>query len=311
VQDLIVTSSLNGLLHGMLLFLLAAGLTLIYRLSGTLNLTHAGCYMLGAFAGYEINRRYGFWHALWLSPLLIGGVATAVERHGMHRVRASARAYGPNADLLVTFGLGFVITEVVRIGWGRAPLTVGVPTGLDLPVTVLGTSYPAHRLAALGLALFIGCVLLPLLTCGRVGRMLQASVPATFGVGCGLAAVVGVIAGPALATDANMAGLILPILFVVVVVGGLGSLAGALVASLLVALIPIVAATIDVSIGSVLARLSWVPGLRLLSFPPTAGSMLDEIWRLTVAQLAPVVPFLLLVLVLIIRPHGLIVRRAP
>jgi branched-chain amino acid transport system permease protein len=122
-----------------------------------------------------------------------------------------------------------------------------------------------------------------------------------FGVGTGLAALAGVIAGPALVTQANMAGLLGPILFVVVVVGGLGSLAGAFFASLLIGLVQTFAVAFDVSLGDLFARL----GVRAT---PTAG-LLADIWTVTVAQVAPVLPYLLLVVVLIARPTGLLGTR--
>jgi branched-chain amino acid transport system permease protein len=121
-----------------------------------------------------------------------------------------------------------------------------------------------------------------------------------FGVGSGLAAVAGVIAGPALVTQSNMAGLLGPILFVVVVVGGLGSLSGAFVASLLIAIVQTFAVALDVSLADALG---------LVGFRLAPGSFLDDIWRVTVAQVAPIIPYLLLVLILIFRPRGLLGTR--
>ena len=121
-----------------------------------------------------------------------------------------------------------------------------------------------------------------------------------FGVGTGLAAVAGVIAGPALVTQSNMAGLLGPILFVVVVVGGLGSLSGAFLASLLIGLVQTFAVSINLSVADVLGG---------IGVAPPAGGPLSDLWNVTVAQIAPIIPYLLLVLILIFRPTGLMGTR--
>jgi branched-chain amino acid transport system permease protein len=160
-------------------------------------------------------------------------------------------------------------------------------------------------------------VLLAVLTRTRLGLIIQASlthpdmvamlghnVPRVFmlvfGVGTGLAAVAGVIAGPALVTQSNMAGLLGPILFVVVVVGGLGSLPGALLASLLIGLIQTFAVSLNISPAD---------ALRVLGITYDPGPLLADIWNVTVAQVAPIIPYLLLVIMLIFRPTGLLGSR--
>jgi len=120
-----------------------------------------------------------------------------------------------------------------------------------------------------------------------------------FGLGCALAAVAGVIAGPALVTQSNMAGLLGPILFVVVVVGGLGSLPGAFVASLLIGLIQTFAVALNGSLASAFGPLD----------PGVGPSVLTDIWNVTIAQIAPILPYVLLVLILIVRPMGLLGTR--
>jgi branched-chain amino acid transport system permease protein len=166
-------------------------------------------------------------------------------------------------------------------------------------------------------AVAIFAVLLLLLARTRVGLIIQASlthpdmvamlghnVPRVFmlvfGVGTGLAAVAGVIAGPALVTQSNMAAALGPILFVVVVVGGLGSLWGAFLASLLIGLVQTFAVSINLSVADVLGG---------VGVAPPAGGVLSDIWSVTVAQLAPIIPYLLLVLILIFRPTGLLGTR--
>ena len=248
--ELVLISTLNGVLFGLLLFLMASGLTLIFSMMGVLNFAHASFYMLGAFVGFQISKWAGFWPALIIAPLIVGGVGMVVERFGLRNVHK----HGHVAELLFTFGLAFVMEEVVQIIWGKSPVDFRVPTLLDFPAfTIFATNYPAYKLFMLviSLAIFIG--LFAMLTRTRVGLIVQAAlthpnmvghlghnVPlifmSVFGVGAALAGIAGVIAGPALVTQASMAALLGPILFVVVVVGGLGSLSGALVASLFIGL---------------------------------------------------------------------------
>ena len=189
--------------------------------------------------------------------------------------------------------------------WGKAPVDYRIPALPDFAAfTVFSTNYPAYKLFMLLISIGIFVVLLAVLTHTRVGLIIQASlthpnmvamlghnVPRVFmlvfGLGCALAAVAGVIAGPALVTQSNMAGLLGPILFVVV--GGLGSLPGAFVASLLIGLIQ----TFAVSVNASLADLFGAIGLTLDARSPFA-----DLWNVTVAQIAPVIPYLLLVLIL-------------
>src|SRR5713226_8673937 len=121
--ELIVISTLNGMLFGMLLFLMASGLTLIFSMMGVLNFAHAGFYMLGAFFGFQISRRFGFWPALVLAPALVGGIGALVERYGLRNVHR----HGHVPELLFTFGLAFVIEEVVQRIWGKVPVDYRVP----------------------------------------------------------------------------------------------------------------------------------------------------------------------------------------
>ena len=267
--ELIIFSTLNGLLYGMLLFLLASGLTLIFSMMGVLNFAHASFYMLGAYFGYQISRYVGFWPGLVLAPLLVGVIGALVERYGLRTVHK----HGHVAELLFTFGLAFIIEELVQMIWGKVPVDYRVPEALNFSAfTLFATTYPAFRMFMLlmSVAVFIGLLLL--LTRTRVGLIIRAAlthpnmvgalghnVPLVFmlvfGVGCALAALAGVIAGPALVTQPAMAASLGPILFVVVVVGGLGSLPGAFVASLLIGLIQTFAVALNVSLADVLAPL--------------------------------------------------------
>jgi branched-chain amino acid transport system permease protein len=312
--EIILTSTLNGVLYGMLLFLMASGLTVIFSMMGVLNFAHASFYMLGAFFGFEISRRVGFWPGLVLAPLLVGGIGTLIERYGLRR----AHRHGHVAELLFTFGLTFVIQEVVEMIWGKLPVDYRVPPVLNFPAfTIFGTNYPAYKIFELLISMAIFAALLVVLKRSRIGLVVQAALGQpgmvgmlghnvdrifmlVFGVGAALAAVAGVIAGPALVTQSDMADLLGPILFVVVVVGGLGSLSGAFAASLLIGLVQTFAVASNASLGGVFGSLA--PDGALATY-------FGDIWSVTVAQIAPILPYLLLVLVLIFRPRGLMGTR--
>ncbi len=312
--ELIIFSTLNGLLYGMLLFLLASGLTLIFSMMGVLNFAHASFYMLGAYFGYQISRYVGYWPGLVLAPLLVGVIGALVERFGLRTVHK----HGHVAELLFTFGLAFIIEELVQMIWGKVPVDYRIPEALNFSAfTLFSTTYPAFRMFMLLMSVAVFIALLLLLTRTRVGLIIRAAlthsnmvgalghnVPLVFmlvfGVGCALAALAGVIAGPALVTQPAMAASLGPILFVVVVVGGLGSLPGAFIASLLIGLIQTFAVALNVSAADVLAPL----GITL-----TRDSFGGDLWMATVAQVAPIIPYLLLVLVLVFRPKGLMGDR--
>jgi len=313
VVEIVFISTLNGVLYGMLLFLMASGLTVIFSMMGVLNFAHASFYMLGAFFGFEISRHVGFWPGLAVAPPLVGGIGMAVERYGLRRVHR----HGHVAELLFTFGLTFVIQELVEMVWGKLPVDYRVPPLLDFPAfTVFSLNYPAFKMFELLISIAIFLALLLVVKRTRVGLIVQAALShpemvgmlghnvdrifmLVFGVGAGLAAVAGVIAGPALVTQSNMAELLGPILFVVVVVGGLGSLSGAFAASLLIGLAQTFAVASNASLASLFGNL----------VSDRSQAYLGDIWNVTVSQIAPILPYLLLVLILIFRPRGLIGTR--
>ncbi|MEX0407542.1 branched-chain amino acid ABC transporter permease [Aquibium sp. LZ166] len=312
--EIVFISTLNGVLYGMLLFLMASGLTVIFSMMGVLNFAHASFYMLGAFFGFEISRHVGFFPGLVIAPVLVGLIGMAVERYGLRQVHR----HGHVAELLFTFGLTFIIQEVVQMVWGKLAVDYKVPPALDFPAfTLFATEYPAFKIFMLAISIAIFAVLLLIVKRTRVGLVVQAALShpdmvgmlghnvgrvfmLVFGVGAGLAAVAGVIAGPALVTQANMAAALGPILFVIVVVGGLGSLSGAFVASLLIGLIQTFAVAVNVSLADILGDTQMADALSV---------WLSDIWSVTVAQIAPILPYLLLVLILIFRPRGLMGNR--
>jgi branched-chain amino acid transport system permease protein len=307
--EIIAFSTLNGILYGMLLFMLASGLTLVFSMMGVLNFAHVSFYMLGAYFGFEIERRFGFWTGFVVAPVAVGAVGAAVERFGLRRLHR----LGHVSELLFTFGLAYVIEDIVEMIWGKAPVDYRIPPSLDfVAFRLFNTSYPAYRMFMLVTAVAMFAVLFLLLKRTRIGLVIQAAlthsdmvgmlghnVPMVFtlvfGLGAALAGLAGVIAGPALVTQPTMAAALGPILFVVIVVGGLGSLAGAFVASLLIGLIQ----TFAVAMNGSLAQL----------FGPVAPPYLGDLWQVTVAQLAPIIPYFLLVLILIVRPTGLMGTR--
>lgn len=305
---------LNGLVYGLLLFMLSSGLTLIFGMMGVLNLAHASFYMLGAYFAYTISRAVGFWPALVVAPVLVGLIGAAVERYGLRAVHK----HGHVAELLFTFGLAFIIGEIVPLIWGRTPVPYRVPAELDAPLfTVAGNAYPAYRLFMMGVAVAMFVALYAALARTRLGLVVRASlthpdmvgmlghdVPRVFtlvfGVGSALAGLAGVIAGNAFTTEPGMAHALGAIIFAVVVMGGLGSIGGALVASLLIGLVQTASIGLDLPLGAALARIG----------VSVDTGRLSDLWSLSIARVAPVVPYLLLVLILALRPRGLMGTRS-
>ena len=312
--ELLVVSLLNGVSYGLLLFMLSSGLTLIFSMMGVLNFAHTSFYMLGAYLAYTLSGVVGFWLALVLAPLAVGVLGALFERYCLRRVHR----FGHVPELLVTFGLSYVMVELVQLVWGRSTVPYGLPEALQGPLfTLYGTQFPKSRAFIMLVALWMLLVVWLLLTRTRIGLVIQAAlkhpemvqalghnVPrvfmGVFGGGCALAALAGVIGGNTYVTEPAMAGAVGSIIFVVVVVGGLGSLAGAFWASLLIGLVQTLAVALDYSLASALQ------GLGIAVHEGTWGWPL---LKLTAAQVAPILPYLLLVLMLILRPKGLLGTR--
>jgi branched-chain amino acid transport system permease protein len=337
-MDQLLINVLNGVSAGLLLFMLSSGLTLIFSMMGVLNFAHASFYMLGAYFGYALTSVFGFWIALLAAPLAVGVLGAAFERTALRRVHR----FGHVPELLITFGLSYVVLEVVKLFWGLAPVPVSPPTqlqgaaftiiqsagdGLELAwgmapaercaaSTVHCSTFPATRMFMMVVALVMLLALWLLLKRTRIGLVIQAAlvhptmvealghnVPRVFmlvfGSGCALAALAGVVAGMTFVTEPNMSN-IGPIIFAVIVIGGMGSLSGAFVGSLLVGLLQTLPLTIDKSLVHAAAALGW----RIA--PGDIGYALAKV---TLAQAAPILPYLLLVLILILRPKGLLGTR--
>ena len=171
--ELIVFSLLNGLVYGLLLFMLSSGLTLIFSMMGVLNFAHASLYMLGAYLAYTISLKIGFWPGLIIAPLLVGVVGALIERYGLRNVHR----YGHVAELIFTFGVAFLIEESVQLVWGRQNVDYREPEILSFPLfTLWGTDFPAYKAFMLAISVAIFIALLLVLTRSRVGLIIQAAI---------------------------------------------------------------------------------------------------------------------------------------
>ncbi|MBA4396863.1 MAG: branched-chain amino acid ABC transporter permease [Syntrophus sp. (in: bacteria)] len=239
---------LHGLAYAGLLFLVSAGLTLVFGMMNVLNFSHAAMYMLGAYFSYSLLKATGqFWLSLIVCPLLLFAIGALIQRFLLRRVHV----HGHLHELLLTFGLAYIITEVVKLAWGNFPLALNIGGFLGGTVEIIGITYPIYRIFIFVCAVFVGIVMALILYKTRLGIILRAAVndgemvnalgvnvplvfTGVFAFGAALSGFAGVIAGPLLSTYPGMAHDILVDAFVVIVVGGFGSLGGAVIASLLI-----------------------------------------------------------------------------
>ncbi|MEC9431917.1 MAG: branched-chain amino acid ABC transporter permease [Pseudomonadota bacterium] len=300
---------LNGVIYGLLLFMVSAGLTLIFGMMGVLNFAHASFYMLGAYFAYSLQAWVGFWPAIVISPLLVGAIGIGVERWFLRRVHKHGHAH----ELLLTFGLFFIFSELVKLVYGNYPVDYRIPDFLRFAAFELGgLDYPFYRLFIGGVAVAMFVAIWLLLTRTRVGIIVRAAIyrpsmvealghnvplvfMGVFGIGAALAAVAGAVAGAFYTTNPNMALELGVIVFVVVVVGGLGSLEGAMLASLLIGLTTSLAVAVDASLADALDLVGLGDAAREF------GGLLDADLR----GLAATLPYFLMLLVLLLRPGGL------
>ncbi len=307
-------SVLNGVSYGLLLFMLSAGLTLIFSMMGVLNFAHASFYMVGAYFAYQVSEWTNYWVAFLIAPMLVALMGGLFERYILRKTHK----FGHVAELLVTFGLSFVILELVQLIWGRTAVDYRVPPALDGSLFKLfNSSFPEYRgfmmLVAVGMlvALFlmlkktrIGLVIQAALTHPETTEALGHNVPRVFAMvfagGCALAGLAGVIGGNAFITEPGMAQAVGAIIFVVVVVGGMGSLGGALIASVLIGLMQTFAVGLD---------WSFIGGLKSLGIEVTTETFGYSVWKLKLSQIGPILPYLLLVAMLVVRPKGIMGTR--
>ena len=281
-MDLILTQTLNGLVYGVLLFLLASGLSLIFGLMGVVNLAHGSFFMLGAFCGLSAIKLTGsFWWALLLAPIAVALVAIMIEVFFLRPTYAR----GKLDQVLLTFGFSFILTDLTESIWGREMFGLDEPDLLDRSVEIFGSIFPLYRLALLGFGLCVAIVLWLFIEKTRAGAMVRAGVDdahtamgiglnvpllltATFASGAALAALAGVVAGPLLNVFSGMDVEVLIPAFIVIVIGGMGSLKGSLVGSMVI-------------------------------------GMADTFGKAYMPELSMFLIYLAMIVILLVRPHGL------
>lgn len=302
---LLLVQTLNGLQLGVLLFLIAAGLTLVFGVMGFINLAHGVQYMIGAYFVATFTAWTGsFWTGLLLT------LPTALAFGLVLEVTLFRRLYGRDHldQVLVTFALIIFLNQAVKAVWGAAPLGVPMPEALSGSVQLMeGIRYPVYRLVLIAVGLATAGLLYVLVSRTRVGMLVRAGASnapmvsvlgvdierlfmMVFGFGAMLAGFAGAVVSPILSVEPGMGDNLLILTFVVIVIGGIGSVRGALVAALLVGLID----TLGRAFG---------PQLLRYVMEPAAASQ-------TGRSLAPMLIYILMAAILYFRPSGLFpVRR--
>ncbi len=285
ITFILVTQGIHGLAYGLLLFLVASGLTMIFGLMDILNLAHAYFFMLAAYFCYTLAGATNFWVALIVAPVATAILGMLVERYLIRRVHA----FGHIPQLVLTVGIGMVLVEAVKAFWGTHSLMVQTPQILSGHVPFGPLRYPVYRLFIIAFTILILLAMVQLFSRTRFGTIVRAAttnadmvgalginVPLIFtlffGFGTWLAGLAGVVVAPLLSVFPGLADQVGLDAFVVVVVGGLGSLWGAFVAAILIGLLN--------SYG--------------VQFVPT---------------IAPLITFLLMAVVLSVKPTGLFGKR--
>ena len=301
---LFLEQSLNGLQFGLMLFLLASGLTLVFGIMDMINLAHGALYMVGAFlAAWLVNLTQTFlWGVLLAVPLtaVFGMVLESTLLRTLYR-------RDHMSQVLATFALILIINEAVRMIWGT-DLALSAPAALSGPVELLpGLKYPSYRLVIIGVGLALALFLYLVVTQTRMGAWVRAGASnrdmamamginiqrlftLVFGLGAAMCAVAGAMLGPLLAVQVGMGESILILAFVVIVIGGIGSIWGAFVGSLLVGFVDTFGRTL-------------LPHLFREIFPPQVAATAGP-------AAASIMVYLLMAVVLFIRPQGLFSRKA-
>jgi branched-chain amino acid transport system permease protein len=301
----LLTQLLNGVQLGLLLFLMAAGLTLVFGIMSFINLAHGSLYMVGAYLAATAFARTGSF-ALALAAAVIGLFVLALV---LDRLAFSALHRRDHLDqVLATFGVVLFANEAVRMVFGSAPLYMDTPEWLSKPVQIAGFNYPAYRGAIIGAGLLVALGLHLLIDRTRVGMLIRAGASNRqmvsalgvnigwltsfiFALGAALAGLAGAMVGPILSIQPGMGEPVLILTLVVIVIGGIGSIRGALLGALIVGLV-------DTFGRGVL------PGLLHLMFEPSVASAAGP-------ALASVGVYLLMAAVLALKPDGLFpVRHA-
>ncbi len=301
---LLLEQSLNGLQFGLMLFLLAAGLTLVFGIMDMINLAHGSLYMIGAyFAATFVQVTGSFVLAIPLALAATAIVGMLLE------ITILRRLYGRDhmSQVLATFALILIANEVVRLIWGSQPMPLGTPAALSGPVQLLpGLSYSSYRLLIIGVGVVVAIGLFLVVTKTKTGMLVRAGASnrematamgvniktlftLVFGFGAALCAIAGTMLGPILAVQVGMGEDILIVAFVVIVIGGIGSIRGALVGSLLVGMVDTLGRT-------------FIPVLLRDFFSPQVASNAGP-------ALASILIYLLMACVLFWKPQGLFPAR--
>lgn len=302
---LIAEQVLNGLQFGLMLFLLAAGLTLVFGVMDMMNLAHGSLYMIGAYLMATLAQATGsFWVALPLALLLTALVGLVLELLLVRRLYARDHL----AQVLATFAVILIADDLVKMIWGPSPIMLNGPPSLSGPVELLpGFFYPSYRLLIIGVGLTCALLLYGLVAHTRAGQWVRAGasrremaavmgVPvarlfsAVFALGAALAALAGALLGPVLAVEVGMGENILILALVVIVIGGIGSVRGAFVGALLVGMVDT-------------AGRAFLPTLLQAFLPLAVASNLGP-------ALAAIAIYVLMAAVLFFRPGGLFPARA-
>jgi branched-chain amino acid transport system permease protein len=250
---LLLTQTVNALSQSALLFFLGVGLTLIFGLMRIVNFAHGALYMLGAFVGYSLTHLTGnYWLALAGAPVAVGLFGAAFELTILRRLyRRDAHAF-----LMVTFGLALVVGEAVRLTWGPDALQVPAPPALAGVVFMLDEPFPVYRLFLVATGAVVAIAIWQFLERARLGLLIRATSQNAdmanalgvdirrirswvFGIGCGLAALGGVLAAPLVTASNGMAGTVIIDAFVIVIIGGMGSFLGSLIGALLIGFVQV------------------------------------------------------------------------
>ena len=245
--ELLFQQALNGLSFGALLFILAAGLSLVFGMMDVVNLAHGAFYMLGAYVALTVVQRTGsFWLALVAAPAALGLLGVVMEPLLLRRLR------GRHLDqVLLTIGVALVIVDQIGLVWGREVRSLPFPPGLDRSVAILGSVYPVYRIFVIAFGVVLAAAISVVYRRTRLGMLIRAGVQdaemlgalgvdidrlfaITFAVGAALAGLAGVIAAPVFGMQPGMDTDGLLYSLIVVVVGGLGTLGGAVAGSVLV-----------------------------------------------------------------------------
>lgn len=250
-----LTQCLSALSQAAILFFVACGLTLIFGIMRVVNFAHGVIFMLGAYVGYTAARLSGsFVLALIAAPIVVGLFGIVFERLLLRHIYGRREG---GSDLLLTFGLAVVLSELIRLTWGPQPLSISTPEALLGAVFILEQPFPVYRIFLIALGVVAGIAVWQFLERTRAGLLIRAVSQnsemvhalgvdvglvrsAVFGLGCAMAAVGGVLATPLLTAFLGMGTTIVIDAFVIVIIGGMGSFLGSIIGSLLVAFVQVI-----------------------------------------------------------------------